>query len=391
MGPPDAILGLTERFNQDTFPQKASLGVGAYRDDNGKPYVLPSVLEAEKRLMQAKTNKEYAGIAGIKEFVQLSLQFAYGKESVPLAEKRVAGVQTISGTGGCRLAGDFFVRFLGRDTPIYLPNPTWDAGLRVLNYAYYEPASRGLAYDALLSDLQGAPDGSIFLLHACAHNPTGVDPNMDQWKEISRVMKAKQHIPFFDCAYQGFASGDADRDAAAFRHFVDEGHNVVLSQSYAKNFGLYGERVGALSFVTKDEEEKQRVESQLKILIRPLYSNPPIHGALIVSTILSDADLRKQWYEECRGMADRIISMRKILRSELECIDKQHGLVSDWHHITDQIGMFCYTGLTQTQVERMIEKHHIYLAKDGRISMAGVTTKNVRYLAESMAESAQNA
>lgn len=172
---------------------------------------------------------------------------------------------------------------------------------------------------------------------------------------------------------------------------MDEGHNVVLSQSYAKNFGLYGERVGALSFVTKDEEEKQRVESQLKILIRPLYSNPPIHGALIVSTILSDADLRKQWYEECRGMADRIISMRKILRSELECIDKQHGLVSDWHHITDQIGMFCYTGLTQTQVERMIEKHHIYLAKDGRISMAGVTTKNVRYLAESMAESAQNA
>nr|CCA21967.1 unnamed protein product [Albugo laibachii Nc14] len=399
MGPADPILGLTERYNQDTFPKKASLGVGAYRDDNGKPYVLPSVLEAEKRLMDAKRNKEYAGIAGIQEFVKLSLQFAYGKDSAPLAEKRVAGVQTISGTGGCRLAGDFFARFLGPNTRIYLPNPTWmnhhnimkDAGLDIKHYAYYEPASRGLAYDTLLGDLQGAPDGSIFLLHACAHNPTGVDPTMDQWKEISRVMKTKQHIPFFDCAYQGFASGEADRDAAAFRHFVDEGHNVVLCQSYAKNFGLYGERVGALSFVTKDEEEKERVESQLKILIRPMYSNPPIHGALIVSTILSDTDLRKQWYKECKGMADRIITMRQVLRSELESIDKECGLVSDWHHITNQIGMFCYTGLTQAQVERMIEKHHIYLAKDGRISMAGVTSKNVRYLAESMAEAAQNA
>ncbi|TMW56248.1 hypothetical protein Poli38472_008896 [Pythium oligandrum] len=400
MGPADPILGLTERFNKDTDSRKVSLGAGAYRDDNGKPYVLPSVLEAERRITAAGRNKEYAGIAGMKDFVDLSLQFAYGEDAQVLKDKRVAGVQTISGTGGLRIAGEFFARFLGKDTPIYLPNPTWgnhipimrDAGLDVRRYTYYEPASRGLDFTGLLSDIQGAPDGSLFLLHACAHNPTGVDPTFEQWKEISDVMKAKNHIVFFDCAYQGFASGDASRDAAAVRHFVEEGHKIILCQSYAKNFGLYGERVGALSVVTASEEEAQRVESQLKIIIRPMYSNPPIHGSLIVSTILSDPALKKQWYDECKGMAERIISMRKSLREELEGIEKKNNVAkSDWRHITDQIGMFCYTGLTEAQVSRMIEKHHIYLTKDGRVSMAGVTSKNVKYLAEAMAEVVQNA
>jgi len=400
MGPADPILGLTERFNKDPDPRKVSLGVGAYRDDNGKPYVLPSVLEAEQRIMAAGKNKEYAGIAGMKDFVDLSLKFAYGDDSKALQEKRVTGVQTISGTGGVRLAGEFFAKFLGKGTPIYMPNPTWgnhipimkDAGMEVRKYTYYEPASRGLDFSGLISDLKGAPERSVFLLHACAHNPTGVDPTFEQWQEISDVMKSKNHIAFFDCAYQGFASGDANRDAAAIRHFVKEGHKIILSQSYAKNFGLYGERVGALSVVTKDEEEAQRVESQLKILIRPMYSNPPIHGSLIVSTILSDPALKKQWYSECKGMADRIISMRTSLRSKIEAIEKQNNVKkSDWCHITDQIGMFCYTGLTEAQVVRMIEKHHIYLTKDGRISMAGVTSKNVDYIAQSIAEVVQNA
>jgi aspartate aminotransferase len=281
-----------------------------------------------------------------------------------------------------------------------MPNPTWgnhipimkDAGMEVRKYTYYEPASRGLDFSGLISDLKGAPERSVFLLHACAHNPTGVDPTFEQWQEISEVMKSKNHIAFFDCAYQGFASGDATRDAAAIRYFVKEGHKIILSQSYAKNFGLYGERVGALSVVTKDEEEAQRVESQLKILIRPMYSNPPIHGSLIVSTILSDPALKKQWYSECKGMADRIISMRTSLRNTIEAIEKKNNVKkSDWRHITDQIGMFCYTGLTEAQVVRMIEKHHIYLTKDGRVSMAGVTSKNVDYIAESIAEVVQNA
>ncbi|GAB9466011.1 Aspartate aminotransferase, mitochondrial precursor [Globisporangium polare] len=400
MGPADPILGLTERFNKDPDPRKVSLGVGAYRDDNGKPYVLPSVLEAEKRIMAAGKNKEYAGISGMKDFVDLSLKFAYGDDSKALQEKRITGVQTISGTGGVRLAGEFFSKFLGKDTPIYMPNPTWgnhipimkDAGLEVRKYAYYEPASRGLDFSGLISDLKGAPERSLFLLHACAHNPTGVDPTFEQWQEISEVMKAKNHIAFFDCAYQGFASGDPTRDAAAIRYFVKEGHKIILSQSYAKNFGLYGERVGALSVVTKDEEEAQRVESQLKILIRPMYSNPPIHGSLIVSTILSDPELKSQWFRECKGMADRIITMRTTLRDAIEAVEKNNGAKkSDWRHITDQIGMFCYTGLTESQVVRMIEKHHIYLTKDGRVSMAGVTSKNVGYLADAIAEVVQNA
>lgn len=400
MGPLDPILGLTERFNKDSDPRKVSLGVGAYRDDNGKPYVLPVVKEAEQRILSANKNKEYAGIAGMKDFVDLSLQFAYGEDCQALNEKRITGVQTISGTGGCRLAGEFFARFLGKGTPIYMPNPTWgnhipimrDAGLEVRKYAYYEPASRGLDFSGLLSDLKGAPNGSLFLLHACAHNPTGVDPTLEQWQEIADVMKSKEHIAFFDCAYQGFASGDANRDAAAIRHFVKEGHRIVLCQSYAKNFGLYGERVGALSVVTASEEEAQRVESQLKILIRPMYSNPPIHGSLIVSTILSDPGLKKQWYGECKGMADRIITMRTLLREKIEAIERQNNVAkSDWRHITDQIGMFCYTGLTEAQVARMIDQHHIYLTKDGRVSMAGVTSKNVDYLAECMAEVVQHA
>lgn len=399
MGPADPILGLTDRFNKDTDPRKVSLGVGAYRDDNGKPFVLPSVLEAEKRIMAAGMNKEYAGIAGMKDFVDLSLKFAYGDDCEALKQGRITGVQTISGTGGVRLAGEFFTKFLGKNTPVYLPNPTWgnhipimkDAGMEVRRYTYYEPASRGLDFAGLMKDLEGAPDGSIFLLHACAHNPTGVDPTLEQWKKIADTMKAKQHVPFFDCAYQGFASGDASRDAAAVRFFVEEGHNVILSQSYAKNFGLYGERVGALSVVTDSKEEAERVQSQLKIIIRPMYSNPPIHGALIVSTILSDEHLKKQWYEECKGMADRIISMRSALRSAIEKLEKDNGVKSDWNHITAQIGMFCYTGLTEAQVARMIEMHHIYLTKDGRISMAGVTTKNVEYIAQSIAEVVQNA
>lgn len=364
-----------------------------------QPYLLPSVLEAEKRIMAANKNKEYAGIAGMKDFVDLSLKFAYGEDSPALAEKRVTGVQTISGTGGCRLAGEFFARFLGKGTPIYLPNPTWgnhipimkDAGLEVRQYTYYHPATRGLDFDGLIKDLNSAPERSVFLMHACAHNPTGVDPTLEQWKEIAAVFKAKNHIAFFDCAYQGFASGDANRDAGAIRYFVEQGHNIFLCQSYAKNFGLYGERVGALSVVTHDEEEAERVLSQLKILVRPMYSNPPIHGSLIVSTILSDPVLKKQWYSECKGMADRIISMRTALRSSIEDLQKSSSTQADWSHITDQIGMFCYTGLTEKQVARMIDQHHIYLTKNGRISMAGVTSKNVDYIAQSIVEVMEHA
>jgi len=256
-----------------------------------------------------------------------------------------------------------------------------DAGMKVEQYKYYDPKTRGLDLAGMLESMERAPDGSAFLLHACAHNPTGVDPSPQQWKEVSAAMRRKRHVAFFDCAYQGFASGDADKDAGAVRQFVEDGHLVMLAQSYAKNFGLYNERVGAFSVVCRDPDEKERVESQLKILVRPAYSNPPAQGARIVDTILSDAVLKPQWYAECKSMADRIILMRKLLRDTLE---KDLKSPHSWKHVTDQIGMFAFTGLSKEQVQKMRDVHHIYMTADGRISVAGVTKSNVRYVAEAI-------
>mmetsp|Transcript_25339 Transcript_25339/g.58352 ORF Transcript_25339/g.58352 Transcript_25339/m.58352 type:complete len:423 (+) Transcript_25339:13-1281(+) len=390
MGAPDPILGLTDAYNKDTDTKKVNLGVGAYRGDDGKPYILPSVRAAEKAIMDANVNHEYAGITGIKQFVDCSLEFAYGKNSQALKEGRIAGAQVLSGTGACRVAGEFYSRFLGRNTPLYHTNPTWanhipifkDAGLDVRSFRYYDANTCGLDFKGMMDDIKAAPTGSVFLLHACAHNPTGVDPTTEQWKEISALMKKCGHVPFLDMAYQGFASGDAERDAAAVRIFVDDGHLIGLAQSYAKNFGLYGERVGCLSFVGADKTEAQRIESQMKIMIRPMYSNPPVYGARLVAHILNDPTLNPQWYAECKGMADRIISMRTALRGHLEGL----GSSRDWKHVTDQIGMFCFTGLTASQCERMISEFHVYLTKNGRISMAGVTSGNVEYVANAIHE-----
>lgn len=390
MGPPDPILGLTEAFNKDTDPRKITLGVGAYRGDDGKPWVLPSVREAEKKIFDLNLNKEYLGIAGLPSFVAKSLEFAYGDKSKPLHEKRVAAIQTLSGTGACRVAGEFMNRFkLAAGNVIYQPNPTWgnhvpifkDAGMTVQQYRYYDPKTKGLDFKGMLEDLDTKPNGSAFLLHACAHNPTGVDPSPAQWKQISEMFKKKKHVAFFDCAYQGFASGDADKDAAAIRMFVEDGHLVMLAQSFAKNFGLYNDRVGAISVVCADPTEKERVESQLKILVRPNYSNPPAHGARIIDTILSDAKLKPQWYKECKSMAERIISMRTMLRDNLE---KDLKSAHSWKHVTDQIGMFAFLGINKDQVQKMRDVHHIYMTADGRISMAGVTKSNVKYIANAI-------
>jgi len=218
------------------------------------------------------------------------------------------------------------------------------------------------------------------LLHACAHNPTGVDPSKEQWEELSRVIKEKEHFALFDLAYQGFASGDPERDALPVRQFVKDGHLISVCQSFAKNFGLYGERIGAFNIIAANPDEALAIESQLKILIRPMYSNPPVHGARIVSTILSDPDLTSLWRKEVKRMAERIITMREKLVQNL----KSHGSKRDWTHITDQIGMFCYSGLTPEQVDRLASEHHIYMTRNGRISIAGVSSKNVDYLGRAM-------
>ncbi|PNJ63023.1 GOT2 isoform 2 [Pongo abelii] len=345
MGPPDPILGVTEAFKRDTNSKKMNLGVGAYRDDNGKPYVLPSV----------------------RKFVT---------------------VQTISGTGALRIGASFLQRFFKFSRDVFLPKPSWgnhtpifrDAGMQLQGYRYYDPKTCGFDFTGAVEDISKIPEQSVLLLHACAHNPTGVDPRPEQWKEIATVVKKRNLFAFFDMAYQGFASGDGDKDAWAVRHFIEQGINVCLCQSYAKNMGLYGERVGAFTMVCKDADEAKRVESQLKILIRPMYSNPPLNGARIAAAILNTPDLRKQWLQEVKGMADRIIGMRTQLVSNL----KKEGSTHNWQHITDQIGMFCFTGLKPEQVERLIKEFSIYMTKDGRISVAGVTSSNVGYLAHAI-------
>jgi len=386
MGPPDAILGLNVAFNSDNFPKKVNLGVGAYRDDNGKPYILECVREAEKRIYEKKMDHEYAGIGGNVDFTSSTAKLLFGEDCEPLKKDEIVSVQAISGTGALRLAANFMRKFLQQKN-VYLPDPTWknhipifkDSGFEVSYYKYYD-GKGGLDFSGLKSDLQKAPNQSIFLFHVCAHNPTGIDPTNEQWKEISKICLQKQHFIFFDAAYQGFATGNVPNDAFAVRQFIKEGHYPLVCQSFAKNFGLYGERVGALHFVTSSSEQKKILDSQIKITIRPMYSNPPIFGARVVSTILNDKELSALWYKEVKIMADRIISCRKSLVNEL----KKVGSKRNWDHIVNQIGMFCYTGLNQDQVSKLIKDYHIYLTEDGRISMAGVNSKNVSYIAESI-------
>lgn len=273
MGAPDAILGIAENFKKCTDPKKVNVCVGAYRDENGKPWILPSVREAEKIMLDdPNENKEYASISGDAAYVNEAIKFAYGQNA---DLDKLAAVQTLSGTGACRIGGHFLAKY-APVKKIYIPDPTWgnhiqifeEAGLEVIRYRYYDRSTNGLNLDGMLEDIKAAPNGAILLLHACAHNPTGCDPTQEQWKVVSDLCKEKNLIVFFDSAYQGFASGDAEADAFALRMFVEQGHNVLLAQSFAKNFGLYGERCGTLSVLTSGVEEKERVLSQLKRIIR---------------------------------------------------------------------------------------------------------------------------
>lgn len=388
MGPPDPILGVTEAFKKDTNPKKMNLGVGAYRDDAGKPYVLPSVRKAEEMIMSRNLDKEYLPIGGMSDFCSAAARLAFGDESDVIQSERNTTVQGISGTGSLTVGAFFLGQFFKGNREVYMPTPTWGnhiplfkrAGLSVKQYRYYDPKTCGFDFSGALQDIAKIPEESVILLHACAHNPTGVDPKPDQWKEMSKVIKSRRLFPFLDMAYQGFATGDIDRDAAAVRLFAEDGHGFAVSQSFAKNMGLYGERVGAFTMVCSSREEAERVMSQVKIIVRPTYSNPPIHGARIAHLILTDGELRQQWLRDVKGMAERIMGMRSRLRDGL----KREGSTRNWQHITDQIGMFCFTGMTQDQVARLIKEFSVYLTKDGRISVAGISSNNVDYLAHAM-------
>lgn len=303
-------------------------------------------------------------------------------------------MQTVSGTGAVHLGALFLSKFYKPNSQrtVYFSDPTWpnhfqifsNVGLSYKTYPYFDKQTRGLNFDGVINTIQNADEGSIIVLHACAHNPTGVDPTQEQWKKIAEVIRAKKHFPFFDTAYQGFASGDLARDGWAIRYFVEQGFELCIAQSYAKNFGLYGERAGCFHFITAPASDAQatvtRVASQLAILQRSEISNPPAYGARIASLVLNDPALFAEWERDLRTMSGRIIDMRKALRAKLE----ELGTPGTWNHITDQIGMFSFTGLTEAQVLKVREDSHVYMTKNGRISMAGLNKNNIDYFAKAV-------
>ncbi|KIZ04885.1 aspartate aminotransferase [Monoraphidium neglectum] len=350
--PPDSILGITEGFLADKSPNKLNLGVGAYRTEEGKPLVLSAVLKAQRIVVddrsrnKARARDEYQPIGGNAQFCALSAALAYGPDFDGLRDGRVAVVQTLSGTGALAVGGAFLARHYAASKQVFVPNPTWgnhhgvfgSVGLTVKTYRYYHAATRALDYEGMLSDLRAAEPGAVVLLHACAHNPTGVDPTPDQWRGILAVVQERGLMPFFDSAYQGFASGDLDADAGALRMFASarrrdgSPQEMLLAQSFAKNMGLYGERVGALSVVTQSPEVRKRVDSQLKVAIRVMYSNPPIHGAAIAAMVMANPALSAEWQAELAGMAGRIKDMRRALVDALAAA----GAPGNWDHITSQ-------------------------------------------------------
>lgn len=327
MAPPDAILGLTVGFANDKNPNKCNLGVGAYRDNNGKPYVFPVVRKAEAKIVADMTlDKEYAPQDGVAEFNKGARGVIFGFDHPDLSSGRIATLQTLSGTGALRVIGEYLAKF--RPGPIYVSNPTWGnhnsvfatCGVQVRAYRYYKPATKGLDIDGMLADLAAAPAGSTVMLHTCAHNPTGVDPSKEEWKKIAEVCKKNQLYPFFDTAYQGFTSGNLDVDAWGLRYFVEQGFEMVVAQSFAKTMGLYGERTGALHLLCADKATADKCMSQLKIIVRTNYSSPPKHGARIAGMILNDVAMRKEWLDQLVEVTKRMDDMRKALRAEIEKI-----------------------------------------------------------------------
>lgn len=393
MAPPDPILGITEAYKADTSPEKLNLGVGAYRTEELQPYVLNVVRKAEARMLEKGENKEYLPIDGLAGFKKATVELLLGGDSAAVREGRVATIQSLSGTGSLRVAAAFLNRFCPGRT-LYMSDPTWgnhkaifnDAGVSWKTYRYFDPKTVGLDLAGMMEDLRNAPEGSVVLLHGCAHNPTGVDPTKEEWKKICALCHERRLLPFFDVAYQGFATGDLEEDAYAPRLFVEDGHDVIVCQSYSKNLGLYAERVGALNVVTSSAEEAARVLSQLKKLARPMYSNPPVHGARIVTEVLSSGDMFEEWKDEMRMMAGRIKGVRQELYDYLTRLAPD----KDWSFVTRQIGMFSYTGMTPGQVANMTQKHHIYMTKDGRISLAGLSSSKAEYLAKAMVDSVRN-
>jgi aromatic-amino-acid transaminase len=388
MAPRDPILGLNEQFAADTNPNKVNLGVGVYFDDNGKLPLLKCVQAAEKAMMEKPTARGYLPIDGIAAYDAAVKTLVFGADSEPVTSGRVATVQGIGGTGGLKIGADFLKK-VSPNANVLISDPSWEnhralftnAGFVVETYAYYDAAKRGVNFEGMLASLNAAAPGTIAVLHACCHNPTGYDISADQWDQVIAVVKAKSLTPFLDMAYQGFGYGIAE-DGAVIGKFVASGLSFFVSTSFSKSFSLYGERVGALSVLCQDKEEASRVLSQLKIVIRTNYSNPPIHGGAVVSAVLSHPEWRALWEQELGEMRVRIKAMRQKLVDGL----KAAGVKQDMSFITTQIGMFSYSGLSKEQMIRLRNEFGVYGTDTGRMCVAALNSKNIDYVCQAIAK-----
>ncbi|WP_254507152.1 amino acid aminotransferase [Anatilimnocola floriformis] len=380
LAPPDAILGLGEAFKNDPNPNKINLSVGVYKDEQGNTPVLASIKEAERRLLEKEKSKGYLAIEGLADYGQQVQEMLFGAGHPILKDKRAVTAQTPGGTGSLRVAADLLRKHFAA-AKVWVSKPTWAnhqaifqaAGQLTDVYTYLDSTGKGLDFDGMIASLEKLPAGDIVLLHACCHNPTGIDPTPEQWKKIAAVIKDKKLLPIVDFAYQGFGDG-LEEDAVGLREIAATGVDVLVCSSFSKNFGLYGERVGALTLVTNTAEAAQRALSQVRISIRCNYSNPPTHGGALVAGVLNDAALRKQWEGELAAMRNRINKMRHLFVDTMKKLKPE----KDFSFLISQKGMFSYSGLTNMQVDELKTKHAVYVVGNGgRINVAGMTEENM--------------
>jgi aspartate/tyrosine/aromatic aminotransferase len=386
--PPDPILGLTEAFKKDKNPCKVNLGVGVYKDAAGQTPILASVKAAEEHLLRSENTKNYLPIDGQPEFDLATVELLFGPNHRAVRSERTITAQAPGGTGALRVAADFIASTLGKRT-VWLSDPTWPnhpqvfqaAGLPTATYAYFDKSGNGVAFDAMLAALEAVPEGDIVVLHGCCHNPTGVDLHLDQWQAAGAVLAKRKLLPLVDFAYQGFANGLA-QDAAGLHVLAGSCDSMLVASSYSKNFGLYSERVGALTLVAPDSSQASAALSHIKRVARANYSNPPAHGGAIVATVLNDPALRSQWEQEVGGMRERINTMRHLFVETLQ----EKGVKRDFSFIARQHGMFSFSGLNAGQVKALREHFAIYIVGSGRISVAGMTEDNMDYLCSAIAQ-----
>jgi aspartate aminotransferase len=386
--PPDAILGLADAFKTDPNPRKINLSVGVYKDEQGNTPILACVKEAERRLLASEKSKGYLSIEGHPDYASRVQELLFGAGHEVLPSRRAVTAQTPGGTGSLRVAADFLKKHFPQ-AKVWLSKPTWAnhgaiftaAGQQVESYTYIDASGRSLDFPATLAALKKIPDGDIILLHACCHNPTGIDLSREQWREIAAAIHERGLLPLVDFAYQGFGDGLFE-DAAGLRELAQPGRELLVCSSFSKNFGLYGERVGALTLVAASSDAAQRALSQVRISIRTNYSNPPTHGAAIVATVLGDVELRKQWEQELAVMRDRIHQMRRLFVETMCRKAPKH----DFAFLEHQKGMFSFSGLSNVQVDELRTKHAVYVVGNGgRINVAGMTRENMEPLCTAIA------